>query len=142
MKSILQKQIEELKRQIENDNFSVENENIDDWGGADVIITRKMNDDFKAWLGDQPIVISSQKNMPRRRLVVTEYSKELTYLFYQLQKIFSEKIDYISKYDFYGSLAQSAIDYLKENENPQNPKELLIEVLNTAKRFYEEELSD
>lgn len=44
--------------------------------------------------------------------------------------IFCDDIDYISKYDFYGLLAQTAIDYLRNNSNVKS-KDLLIAVLNT-----------
>ncbi len=64
-----------------------------------------------------------------------KWSKELSWLFYQLKNLFSEKIDYVSKYDFYGLLGQSAIDYLTNNEELQDAKGLLLTVLNTAKGF-------
>jgi hypothetical protein len=142
MKSTIQKQIDELKQLIESNNIPIEAKKDIEWGGADVIITNEMNENCKKWVEDQPIVISTQKYMPRRRLVVTKYSKELSWLFFQLREIFLEKINYISKYDFYGYLAQSAIDYLEKNENSQNLNDLLIAVLDGSKRFYEEELSE
>ena len=101
-----------------------------------------MDASTEKWLSEQPYVISFQKTKPSRRAVITKYSKELSWLFYQLKDLFSGKIDYISKYDFYGSLAQSAIDYLSTNEDPQDAKGLLIEVLNTAKGYCNDEPSE
>ena len=115
---------------------------VKEWGGTDVIIKSKLDENSKKWLGDKRYVISLQNTEPRRRAVVTEYSKELSWLFYQLRDLFSGKIDYISKYDFYGLLAQSAIDYLANNGDQQDAKGLLIEVLNTAKGFCENESSN
>jgi hypothetical protein len=114
---------------------------VKEWGGADVIIEARLDENTKRWLGDQPYVISPQNTDPRRRAVITEYSKELSWLFYQLRDIFHGKLDYVSKYDFYSVLAQSAIDYLKNNEDLKDAKGLLIEVLNTAKGFCDDESS-
>ena len=68
-----------------------------------------------------------------------DYARELSWLFYQLKSIFSERIDYLSKYDFYGMLAQSAIDQITKGDKPQDDKALLLAVLNKAKGFCEDE---
>lgn len=141
MKRNLLAQIEDLKQRIETTNISMEARTVNEWGGADVIIKKISDADTEKWLGDQPLVISFQSTEPRRRAVITKYSKELSWLFYQLKTIFSEKIDYVSKYDFYGLLAQSAINYLTNNEETQDAKGLLLTVLNTAKGFCEDESS-
>lgn len=139
MKSDILTKIEDLEHRIENTDISMEARSVKEWGGADVIIKGKLDADTDKWLGDQPDVISFQSTEPRRRAIITEYSKELSWLFFQLKDLFSEKIDYISKYDFYGLLAQSAIDYLNDNEENQDSEGLLIAVLNTAKGFCEDE---
>lgn len=141
MKSDLLTQLEDLERRIEHTDISRETRHVKEWGGADVIIKGELDVDTEKWLGDQPYVISFQKTEPRRRAVITEYSKELSWLFYQLRDLFSGKIDYISKYDFYGLLAQSAIDYLANNEGLKEAKGLLLKVLNTAKGFCDDESS-
>lgn len=142
MNKNLLKQIDDLKRRIEAIDISVEARATKEWGGADVIIKAKLDAATEKWLDDQPYVISYQKTESRRRAVITEYSKELSWLFLQLKEIFSEKIDYVSEYDFYGLLAQSAIDYLTNNEDLKDAKCLLIEVLNTAKGFFDDESSN
>lgn len=100
-----------------------------------MIIAAEMNDSIKDWIGSQPLVISFQKTAPRRRLVLTGYSRELSWLFFELKAIFYNKLDYITKYDFYGSLAQAALDYLEKNGGNVVLKEMLLEVIYTAKRF-------
>jgi len=133
--------IDDLKHHIESVDISMEAKTTEEWGGADVIIKSILDESIKEWLGEQPIVISFQSTEPRRRAVITKYSKELSWLFYELRNLFSEKIDYISKYDFYGLLAQTAIDYLENNEEAQDAKGLLLEVLNAAKGFCNDESS-
>lgn len=133
--------IDDLKHHIESVDISMEAKTTEEWGGADVIIKSILDESIKEWLGEQPIVISFQSTEPRRRAVITKYSKELSWLFYELRNLFSEKIDYISKYDFYGLLAQTAIDYLENNEEAQDAKGLLLEVLNAAKGFCDDESS-
>ena len=135
----LMAQIEALKRRIEITDFSLEVEDVKEWGGEDVIIKSYLDKDTEKWLEGQPLVISFQSTEPRRKAVITKYSKELSWLFYQLRDLFSEKIDNISKYDFYGLLAQSAIDYLVNNEETQDAKGLLLTVLNTSKGFCADE---
>lgn len=118
-----------LKKKIENEDYNLKS--VREWGGADVIIRNKLTPDVESWVGNEPFVISFQNNEPRRRAVITTYSKELSWLFYQLRDIFSVEIDYISKYDFYGMLAQSAMDFIEEN-NSFECKELLLKVLKTV----------
>ena len=141
MKNDVLIRIKDLEHRIENSDISMEAKPAKEWGGADVIIKEKLDANTEKWLGEQPSVVSFQKTEPRRRAVITGYSKELSWLFYQLRDLFSGKIDYISKYDFYGLLAQSAIDYLAENDGSENAKDLLLQVLNAAKGFCDVEPS-
>ncbi len=141
MKNDFNLQIEELEEYIKNTNISTEARHIKKWAGADVVIKKILDSNTERWLIDHPEVISFQKTDPRRRAVITENYKELSWLFYQLRDLCPEKIDYVSKYDFYGLLAQSAIDYLSNNEREQNSKELLLNVLNAAKGFCDDEPS-
>ena len=127
--------LDELERKIESGDISKEASTIKEWGGADVIISRRLNDNVKEWLGNQPSVISSQKSEPKRRAIITEFSKELSWLFFQIRDIYAGEIDYISKYDFYGLLAQTAIDYLEKNEGKVKCDQLLNSVLVRARSF-------
>jgi hypothetical protein len=130
-------ELKKLEQQILSEDISQIARSTREWGGADVVIASSMTEGIRQWVDDQPLVISLQKTASRRRAVVTQYSKELSWLFERLKHIFSEKIDYVSKYDFYGLLAQSAIDYMENNEDNQNVKGLLMHVLNTAKGWLE-----
>ena len=89
-----------------------------EWGGAEVVIVRRLpeqrNEDYT--------------------YVVTKYSKELTWLFYQLKDIFMERgmIDHCSKFEFYGRLARTALKTLENGDESTTPKDLCKAVLNEA----------
>jgi len=93
-------ELERAEQRLQTEDISEEASVTREWRGADVIITKGLENNFEKWLEDQPLVISSQNTEPRRRAVITEYSKELSWLFYQLKHIFSDRIDYISKYGY------------------------------------------
>ncbi len=139
MNDDLLKQISDIKRQIETIDISLRTRRIREWGGADVIIRSVLDSNTKKWVDNQTFVLSFQATSPRRRVVITKHSKELSWLFIQLRKLFAEKLNYISKYDFYGLLAQSAIDYLANHENTQDAKSLLFAVLKTSEKFIDEQ---
>ncbi len=141
MKSDLLKKINDLEHKITTTDISAEAKTVGDWGGADVIIKSKLEEYIKAWLENQPVVISLQSSTPRRRAVITKHASELSWLFFQLKDIFAGEIDYITKYDFYGLLAQSALDYLAKNEEAQDAKGLLLAVLDASKGYGESESS-
>ena len=105
------------------------------WGGADVIINTSIEENHRIWLKDQPLVISPQLTEPRKRLVVTKHAKELSWLFIQLGKIFRNEIDYISKYDFYALLAQTAINTIQRTNDDCELNELLTDVIKASKKF-------
>lgn len=134
----IQRELDKLERQIYGENISQKAVTTREWGGADVIICTELDEQLKKWVEESRFVIGFQNIEPRRRVIITKYSKELSWLFNQLKCIFSEKIDYISKYDFYGLLAQSAINYLKDNKEKEDIKALLLVVLNTAKGLIQE----
>jgi hypothetical protein len=106
------KKLDELERRITSKDFIETAKSVSEWGGADVIITSRLNDKIKNWLNDNHFTISFQDTKPQRRVIITQYSKELSLLFYELRNIFSSKMDHISKYDFYSILSESAIEYL------------------------------
>ncbi|MDR4496997.1 MAG: hypothetical protein MRK02_03585 [Candidatus Scalindua sp.] len=141
MKQELFEKLDELEQKINSEDFFSEVNSLKEWGGADVVISNRLTSDIKKWLGDQPLVISLQKTEPRRRAVITEFSKELSWLFYQLRDIFAEEVDYISKYDFYGLLAQAAIDYLEVNQGNAKCNELLNAVIDKARSFVRNEVT-
>ena len=130
-------ELERVEQRLQTEDISRRASTTKEWRGADVIISKGLDNNYRKWIESQPLVISSQNTGPRRRAVITEYSKELSWLFYQLKRIFSGRIDYRSKYDFYGSLAQSAVDYLEKNKDSKDVRTLLLTVLSTSNAFIE-----
>lgn len=120
MNARIQSQLDELKKVIRSGDYQKEALTVQEWGGADVIITKKPDKRVEQWLADQHVVISYQNTIPQKRLVVTDFSRELSWLFYQVRDIFSGRIDFTTKYDFFGTLAQAALDYAKSHEKPGN----------------------
>jgi hypothetical protein len=137
MEHKIRTELERVEHRLQTEDISKRASTTKEWRGADVIITKRLDDHFEKWLEDQPGVTSLQNTESRPKAVITEYSKELSWLFYKLRDIFSDRIDYVSKHDFYGSLAQSAIDYLKKNRESEDIKALLLSVLSTSKGLLE-----
>lgn len=134
MENIINEKLDILEEEIRSEDVSKASKYVEEWRGADVIITIKSTEELKIFRDQNNLVISAQQTQPQRRLVITEYSKELTWLFTRLKYIFRGKIDYISKYDFYGCLAQAAIDYLDINEDIECEK-LLLNVIQAARGY-------
>lgn len=92
-----------------------------EWGGADVVITSK-----------EPVTKDSGF-YPEPRYVVTPFSSELSWLFYQLRDAFAGLIDSVTKIEFYGRLANAAIRYQQYLEDkPEDVQDLLSAVLHEA----------
>ena len=136
-KELIEK-LDSLELKIESRNIVKEANSIMEWAGSDVIISSQLNDSIKEWFGDQFAVITLEKTEPRRRAVITEFSKELSWLFYQLKDIFAGELNYISKPVFYGMLAQTSIDYLEKNKEDVKCDQLLFSVLDKARSFSNE----
>ena len=136
-KELIEK-LDSLELKIESRNIVKEANSIMEWAGSDVIISSQLNDSIKEWFGDQFAVNTPEKTEPRRRAVITEFSKELSWLFYQLKDIFAGELNYISKPVFYGMLAQTSIDYLEKNKEDVKCDQLLFSVLDKARSFSNE----
>ena len=136
-KELIEK-LDSLELKIESRNIVKEANSIMEWAGSDVIISSQLNDAIKEWFGDQFAVITLEKTEPRRKAVITEFSKELSWLFYQLKDIFAGELNYISKPVFYGMLAQTSIDYLEKNKEDVKCDQLLFSVLDKARSFSNE----
>jgi len=142
MQQSIRSELDALKRLISGGEIPPRAKEWDEWGGADVEILSHLDQSAKDWIQTQPMVISAQTLEPKRRVIVTGYSRELSWLFCQLRDIFSEQIDYVSKYDFYGSLAQSAIDYLNHNQGTETLAELLVAVVEQSERWLGDNLGE
>ena len=110
----------------------------DEWRGADVIISNRLTEEIENWLSAQPVFVYplyySGFISPKRRAVITKCYKELSWLFCQLRDIFKNYLDFQTKYNFYGQLAQAAQDYIQKVKE-YDCNSLLNIVLNEAKRF-------
>ena len=138
MNQELIEKLDYLERKITSGIVVREANPIMEWAGSDVIISSQLNDTIKEWFGDQFAVNTPEKTEPRRRAVITEFSKELSWLFYQLKDIFAGELNYISKPVFYGMLAQTSIDYLEKNQEDIKCDQLLFSVLDKARNFSNE----
>lgn len=134
MNKIILEKLDEIEKLIMSGNYKNQVFHTKEWAGADVIICNRINENIKKWMDDNTLVISQQNTKPQKRVIVTSYSKELSWLFEQLKITFIGTIDYTTKYDFYGNLAASAIKYLEKEKNILC-EELLKTVLQEAKNI-------
>lgn len=127
--------LSQLEEKVRTADIGKEAAGTEEWGGADVVIAAAMNEELEDWIGSQPFVVNFQKTAPRRRLVLTRHSRELSWLFFRLKDIFYDRLDYITKYDFYGLLAQAALDHIERNPRQDDLNGMLLEVIAAAKSF-------
>ncbi|MCL0038474.1 hypothetical protein M1N10_05640 [Thermodesulfovibrionales bacterium] len=99
-----------------------------EWGGADVLITRKA-----------PSRSAEGGFYPDPRYIVTEYSLELTWLFDELGDAFyaEERLDGCSKIEFFGRLANAANRCIQRSE-PLTEHILYAAVLHEAHAIHDE----
>ncbi len=98
-----------------------------DWGGADVVVS--------------PVSIESASSggfYPEPRTVVTQYSREVSWLFERLRDVFAELLDGDSKIEFYGRLANAARNYQQQVNGGENARDILRAVLYEAVVMLEE----
>jgi len=123
----------QLQGRIGSKDFIDDAKSVSEWGGADVIIASRLNEGIKNWLNDTHLTISLQHTKPRRKAIITLYSRELSWLFYELRNIFASKMDHMSKYDFFGLLAESALRYIDAHKENVDCIQLLMTVLKEAR---------
>lgn len=92
-----------------------------EWDGADVAVTS----DFS---------VEHTDGMAKHVLEVrTIHARQLSWLFFSLRDVFSEYLNFQTKYDFFERLARSAREFLARNApEPPDAKPLLAQVLRTA----------
>ncbi|HBR58143.1 MAG TPA: hypothetical protein DEA22_11865 [Blastocatellia bacterium] len=98
-----------------------------DWGGADVVVS--------------PISIEKATSggfYPEPRTVVTQFSREVSWLFEKLRDIFSSLLESDSKIEFYGRLAIAARGYQQRVNGGENAKDIMRAVLYEAVLMLEE----
>jgi hypothetical protein len=88
------------------------------FGGADVIIDEVSKPGHERFLENQPMVLDPGGYDARRRVVITTHARRLSELLYQFRDSDFDEIESDSKYRFYGTLAQAALDYLQKIGDP------------------------
>jgi len=127
---------EELELELnKHKELNMEDRNGITWGGADVVIAKKMTSELMSW----------HKESPSNVLVITANAVELGWLFAFLKEVFEKQIDYVNKYFFYADLALAArkeISSIEEKSkdpftlgSKQDMQNLLIAVLAEAKLY-------
>jgi hypothetical protein len=109
------------------------------FGGADVIIDDELRPHHEHFLANQPVVFDSSGYRARRRVVITKNARPLSALFYQFRDSDFVEIDSLTKYAFYGILAQAALDYIDRHGDPDDPFPLLEGVFDAGASFLREE---
>ena len=129
--------LQNLEQKINSKSYIDDLKTIKDWGGADVVVASKKTESLDRWIDSQPEVITGLDYKDygiienRRRLVITKYSKELSWLIYELRDIFSRYIDWSTKYEFYGLIAHQA-QYKISTDKDCACEELLMFVVREA----------
>ena len=95
------------------------------WAGADTVVATKNSPSLKDWL----------RRNQSHSAVITKFGYELGWLIFKLKRIYSKKIDFVTKYFFYADLIDSAKKYEKLNTVDPNPKGLLLHVLMESKKY-------
>jgi hypothetical protein len=106
-----------IREKIINNNFLESAKKQTLFGGADISI-----------LSEKPAKKDNLYNEPQ--YVVTKYSKELSWLIFELKDVFKENLNYFNKYSFYGRLAEKANKSIELNGD--NLNQLLLDVLDEA----------
>ena len=96
----------------------------------------------RLWIGARVIITLKPQNIkggdfdfyPAPLEVTTPYGQELSWVFYDLQKIFKKHLNSINKFDFYGKLAECAAEVAQKTEI--SGRELCLQVVLKAKEIY------
>lgn len=136
MTSEVVKRLRAIEDQLERGAAAKEFANTPLWGGADVIIATEIDDRIERWLVEEPLVFSDQETEPARRAVITPHAQALSWLFCQVRDALYDHVDSVTKYDLYGSLAQAALDLIREDDRAPE-KDLLLAVLASARSYAE-----
>lgn len=90
------------------------------FGGADILVTKKKPQKVNSFYPD-PI------------FVITKYYKEVSWLIFQLKEIFSDKLNFENKYDFYGLIAETANQSIAEKGDILDS--ILLDIIGRIKTF-------
>lgn len=98
----------------------------------------------KLWIGARVIITLKKQNIkgdfnfyPAPLEVTTPHGQELSWIFYDLQKIFKKHLNSMNKFDFYQKLAETAFETIERNPAVE-AGELCLQVVLKAKEIYKE----
>ncbi len=94
------------------------------WGGADVAIVDTLPEKTEEGFYPDPF------------FVATRYSLELSWLFEEIASVFKGQLDYQIKYEFFGQLANAAVEHI-ERYKDGDCTGLLVSVLDQAESMIE-----
>lgn len=115
--------LDALRSQIQSGGYKRRIGSVSNWGGADLIVT--------------PVEID-RESLPGKVIVVTAFTKELSWLINELRDICASFIDYFSKYRFYPRLGERANAFLSTHKSLADSTDLLLAVLDEAAVFVRE----
>lgn len=73
---------------------------------------------------------------PHRRVVITRFAKELSWLFQELKKIHPSEIERHTNHDFYAELADEANLYIEHHRQDVTASRLMEAVLDKVRKIY------
>ena len=100
--------LNQLKNTIEDKNKVPQSEEL--FAGANLIITNRQI---------AAEITHHKKTFQRDIFVVTEYSKELSWLVFQLKEIFADEINSMNKYQFYPLIGSTILKGMEQNKTLQ-----------------------
>ena|SRR5215831_13181829 len=113
--------LENLEKEIVQNNITQLARNINLFGGADICVAYEKPN------------YQEDKFYPSPQFVVTRFAKELSWLIFKLQEIFKEDLNYLNKYSFYGRLAEKANQSIEKDND--NLSKLLHDVIREAREM-------
>lgn len=112
--------MEKIRQMIEDRQY-VNVNNGSYWGGADVIISDNDTPEIRNWVNSSSAHIA----------VITQSASALIWLVEQLKPI--AKIDYMTKFDYYATIANTAKRFVASNDD--DTQALLLAVLNSVREY-------
>jgi len=112
--------VRKLEEYINTPEFREEAEAASLWRGADVVVRAEADKEAREFIKHREMVISSQESVPTKIAIITSFAKELSLVFKKMAEIYSNRIDHINKYDFYGEMGRAAYTFIQT----KNPKDM------------------
>jgi len=141
MNDSISEKMDRIHQKLVSGDFLDETADDDEFfGGADVIISDELRSNHQRFISDQPQVfpMSDSEYIPRRRVVITRHAAVLSALFFAFRDSSGDLITAANKHEFYGTLAQSSIDFIEAHGDPVDATDLLREVYQNGRTLLEQ----